>query len=182
TIEQRHVSLVPQEHSTASLFAVNLPAARAVAAFERVDAYARARRAGGDVRTLDQLRADTVLDLLEGVDIGASPTHRRGVVELTVPWATLARGLDPAAPDCGGSDDAGDEPALLSGFGPIEAPTARELATELLDRTDVAWRYRVTDHHGRLRQLGSLRSTRDRGQLAGLHNHLRHPPTPDAQP
>src|SRR5215475_5302894 len=158
TIEQRHVSLVPEEHSTASLFAVNLPAARAVAAFERVDAYARARHQRGDARTLDQLRADTVLDLLEGVDIGTSPIHRRGILELTIPWSTLARG--------------GDEPAMLSGYGPIEAPLARELATDLLDRTDIACRYRITGTNGQLHQLGSLPSPRNQRQLTGLLDHI----------
>jgi hypothetical protein len=97
TVEQRRLVLAAEQHSTASMFASCLPAARAVAAFERVDAFARARRADGDERTLDQLRADTFLDLLEGVSIGTSPVHRRGVVEISVPWSTLARGLDPTS-------------------------------------------------------------------------------------
>jgi hypothetical protein len=159
TVERRHVSLMPGEHSTAGLFAVDLPAARAVAAFERVDAYARTRRHDGDPRTLDQLRADTLLDLLEGVNIGCPPVHRRGVLELTIPWSTLAAGLDPAAvrqEDHDGLDKVDDEPAVLAGFGPVEAPTARHLAAGLLDRDDIGWRLRITGAHGQLWQLGTL--------------------------
>ncbi|HEU0240730.1 MAG TPA: HNH endonuclease, partial [Micromonosporaceae bacterium] len=92
TVAQRRVELVGDRESTAGLYALCLPAARAVAAFERVDAIARARHSAADGRTLDQLRADTLLDLLEGVGVGVSAVHRRGVVELTIPWSTLAGG------------------------------------------------------------------------------------------
>jgi hypothetical protein len=94
SIAERRVCLAAERDGTVGLFATSLPAPRAVAAFERVDAFARARRAAGDVRTLDQLRADTVLDLLEGVETTHTPVFRRGVVEISVPWATLAAGLD----------------------------------------------------------------------------------------
>ena len=89
-VAQRRVYLTAEGDGAAALFATSLPAPRAVAAFERVDAIARARRAAGDLRTLDQLRADAVLDLLEGVETAQSPILRRGVVEISVPWATLA--------------------------------------------------------------------------------------------
>ncbi|HKE67580.1 MAG TPA: hypothetical protein VKB59_23515, partial [Micromonosporaceae bacterium] len=98
TVGQRRVELLADRESTAGLLAWCLPAGRAVAAFERVDAIARARHSSQDPRTLDQLRADTLLDLLEGVGVGGSPVHRRGVVELTIPWSTLACGRAPAAP------------------------------------------------------------------------------------
>jgi hypothetical protein len=200
------------------LYALCLPAVRAVAAFERVDAIARARHSSQDPRTLDQLRADTMLDLLEGVGVGVSPVHRRGVVELTIPWSTLARGPAPAAPERGpgpgdggsrtaaaepaagapdapgspagrdsaaasgcapdGSTAAGpvcggvDEPATLAGFGPIEAPTARDLAVSMLGRRDIAWRYRLTDDNGALRALGAQATPTDTNALGGLLDHL----------
>jgi hypothetical protein len=188
SVEQRRVAMVPDRESTASLFGSCLPAARATAAFERIDAFARARRAGGDTRTLEQLRADTFLDLLEGVDVGASPVHRRGVVELSVPWSVLARGIDPAAPEpVGGSDRiafdnaAGvpthstdsDEPATLAGFGPAEAPTARANVNVMLGRRDIAWRFRVDGTAGELRALGVLPRPRHHQDLAGLLEHIR---------
>jgi hypothetical protein len=129
TVEDRHVYLSAESHSaTACLGATHLPAERAAAAFERVDAIARARRNGGDARTLEQLRADTLCDLLEGVDVGARPVARPGVVELTVPLATAA-GL-------------GHEPGDLAGFGPVVADIARQIA---LARRDHQWRYSVTN-------------------------------------
>ncbi|WP_281896881.1 DUF222 domain-containing protein, partial [Phytohabitans aurantiacus] len=58
--------LLPE--GTAFLGGTNLPTERAAAASARIDAIARAARRGGDERTLDQLRADTFLDLLEGLN------------------------------------------------------------------------------------------------------------------
>lgn len=58
--------LLPE--GTAYLGGTNLPAERAASASARIDAIARAARRGGDERTLDQLRADTFLDLLQGVN------------------------------------------------------------------------------------------------------------------
>jgi hypothetical protein len=100
------------------------------------------------------LRADTVLDLLEGVEVGASPVHRPGVIELTIPWSRLARGraaamspsLDSTARSVAPTDsarldsvaaratEAVDEQASLTGFGPVEAPIARELAVSMAGR------------------------------------------------
>ncbi len=107
SVADRHVGCQADREGTASLFGVRLPAARATAAFERIDAFARGRKHDGDGRTMDQLRADTFLDLLEGVGIGSSPVHRSGVIELTVPWTTAT--------------GATSDPAVLAGFGPIDA-------------------------------------------------------------
>ena len=113
SVAGRHVACQADREGTASLFGVRLPAARAAAAFERVDAFARGRKRHGDGRTMDQLRADTFLDLLEGVGIGSSPVHRAGVVEVTVPWTTAT--------------GATNDPGVLAGYGPIDADTARNI-------------------------------------------------------
>lgn len=73
----------------------------------------------GESRTLDELRADIFADL---VLTGAPTAHGdgdalaaiRGHVQITIPVLTAA-----------GQDD---EPALLTGYGPIDPSTARELA------------------------------------------------------
>ena len=74
---------------------------------------------GSDERTMDQLRADILTDLL----LTATPTAHgdgdafsaiRAHVQITVPVLTAA--------------GRSDEPALLAGYGPIDAQTARELA------------------------------------------------------
>src|SRR5262249_58802975 len=99
------------------------PAGRAAAAFERVDAIARSLRTGGDSRTLAQLRADTVLDLLDGTGVKATPIGRPGVLELQIPLATAI--------------GAGDQPGELAGYGPVLADVARQIAH---DRQDLQWR------------------------------------------
>jgi hypothetical protein len=109
---------------------------------------------------MDQLRADTFLDLLEGVGIGSSPVHRSGVVELTVPWTTAT--------------GATNDPGLLAGFGPIDANTARDiisgtvarLATASRDAAGTRWRHTLSDDSGR------LLSTTGRSKV----EHARRPP------
>jgi hypothetical protein len=95
-------------------------AAAVSAALEHVDAIAHARRSAGDPRTLDQLRADTALDLLTGVQPAEAgrvdQRRRRGVVNLTVGLSTLA-GLD-------------EDHAVLAGYGPVTAAVARQVAAQ----------------------------------------------------
>lgn len=70
-----------------------------------------------DTRTMDQKRADLLADLLlAGTPVahGAGLNAIRGEVAITVPVLTLA--------------GVGSQPALLAGYGPIDADTARRLA------------------------------------------------------
>lgn len=72
-----------------------------------------------DTRTLDQLRADLLIDLLlTGTPAGHGPTHVLGAIHaqvlVQVPVLTLL--------------GRSDEPAVLEGFGPIDTETARALA------------------------------------------------------
>lgn len=165
SIEERHrraaldrgVWLTAELDGMATLTAL-LPADRAHAAMTRLDRAARhLATADGEERTLAQLRADAVADLLAGGSVAerpaAAPAPAAGVsqtsgsgrptVVVTVPALTLL-----------GRDDT---PATLDGYGPIDLDTARRLAGEAsswirvlthpvtgvplaLDRT----RYRVT--------------------------------------
>jgi Domain of unknown function (DUF222) len=63
--QDRHVAVVPREDAMADL-SIFGAAEEVIAAYEQVDRLARAARADGDERTLDQLRADIALDLLAG--------------------------------------------------------------------------------------------------------------------
>lgn len=81
-------------------------------AWQRVDAIARhLAEQPGETRTLDQLRADVVADMLTGRSDPA--TEPRATVGVLIPMMTLL--------------GRSDEPATLDGYGPIDADTARRL-------------------------------------------------------
>lgn len=142
SIEARHrraardrgVWLTPELDGMATLTAL-LPADRAHDALNRVDRIARQLRVGPDeTRTLAQLRADAVADLLTRPEVaaeslalvdGTAPstalrsthvtrTSRPATIVVTVPALTLL--------------GVGSEPATLDGYGPIDLDTARRLA------------------------------------------------------
>ncbi|NUR69336.1 MAG: DUF222 domain-containing protein [Hamadaea sp.] len=165
SVSERRVCLSPNDDTTACLSGIFLPSAKAVTAFERVDALARGLKRDGDTRTLDQLRADVFCDLLAGVDCGATAIARAGVVELLVPLETLIR--------------QSDAPAHLAGYGPVIADIARQVAARQADqeatqrRADARavargqklgeslasrWRYRVYDSDGQLLYAGTTRA------------------------
>lgn len=104
------------EHDGMATLAFYGPAADVHAAYARVDTQARHLRAqDGEERTLGQLRADTFADLLaHGETTASGPRSARPSVAVTVPVMTLL-----------GHDD---EPAVVHGYGPIDADTARRLA------------------------------------------------------
>ncbi len=139
-VAERRVISGLEFDGTTSITVLGLPTERATAAMERVHAIAHAARRNGDARTMDQLRADTVLDLLDGTLTGPLPAPRKGVIELTVPLTTLM-GLS-------------EEPGELAGWGPIAADITRKLADE---HHNVTWRYRVVDADGQLVGAGTTR-------------------------
>ncbi|MGH9286266.1 MAG: DUF222 domain-containing protein, partial [Acidimicrobiales bacterium] len=153
--KKRHAKAVASrwvQHSesgagTASLAAVCLPVDRAAAAWEHVDAIARATKAAGDPlqRNLDQLRADVFADLLAGIDPAlagaATPASRRGVISLHVGLNTL-RFLD-------------DEPGRIDGFGPVLADIARAAAEQMAQTA--RWRFVVHNDDGTVVAEGRLR-------------------------
>lgn len=140
----------------AGLWAV-LPAERATRMDAVLDRLARSARAAGDPRTLDQLRADLLVDLATG----AAPRSAAGSEDRTGPSRDVTEPVGRGTSDAiaprqwlpgvraqinvlvpldvlrGGSD----APAELVGYGPITAEAARELATG----PDSVWRRLVTD-------------------------------------
>jgi Domain of unknown function (DUF222) len=122
-VRDRAVVLDAGEDGTAVLTAVNLDAADAVAAYQRLDAYARTM-SPTDERTMDQRRADALIDLILGRG-GAPSAIPAAQVQVTVAASTLL-GLD-------------DHPGELAGYGPITAQAARQLAA------DGTWRRILTD-------------------------------------
>jgi len=98
-----------------SYFGVFGPAEGCERAMANIDTLARELHGiDGETRTLQQLRADVAIDLLAGT---LSSSTGAGIsVSVTIPVMTML----------GHSD----EPALLEGYGPIDADTARRLAAD----------------------------------------------------
>jgi hypothetical protein len=138
----RRVQSGTDHHGTAYVNAFGLPVDQTAAAMERVDSFARAARNAGDQRTVEQLRADIFLELLNGTYAGPPPQHRTGVVHLTVPLTTLM-GLQ-------------DLPGELASWGPLCADLARHCAEHAVaDRASV--RFTVHDDDGNAVATGSTR-------------------------
>ena len=173
-VRDRQVICYLDRDGTATLSARGLPPDHAAAAVGRVDGLARALRRAGHPHTLDQLRADIVLGLLDGslhgltreeiiqtlLTGGSPPTpdDQRTGIEIRVPLTTLL-GLD---------DRAGEIPAL----GHIPAHAAR--ATVARQRR-APWRWVVVDTDGMLltegitrRRPGHLTRTGPRGGVVEL--------------
>ncbi|MEU6646537.1 DUF222 domain-containing protein [Saccharomonospora sp. NPDC046836] len=121
--QDRRVELTHHDDTMAALW-MYLPAETASAAYARVDTLARSLRCRGETRTMDQLRADVVADLLLGKATGAGVA---GQVFVHVP-------IDAAL----GISDTGCE---LAGHGPVPAEIAREI---MADPRSV-WRKITTD-------------------------------------
>lgn len=104
--EDRGVSVRPLPDVMAVLSA-RLPAAQAIAAYASIDAAARLKRASGDPRTVQQLRADERLTgrtVVDGIDVE---------VGLVITDSALFAGTS--------------DPAELVGYGPVPADCARAM-------------------------------------------------------
>lgn len=129
-VAERHVRIEPAEDGMAWLLAL-LPAADALAIKTCIDGAARTA-ARSDDRTLDQLRADALINgILSGID-GEMPSEhgRRPSITVTVSLPTLV-----------GRDQ---QPAWLDGYGPITAEYARRIAHD----PSGTWRRLLTDPAG----------------------------------
>ncbi|MFD5092453.1 DUF222 domain-containing protein [Amycolatopsis thailandensis] len=125
------------ESGVASIEVEDGPVEKVAAAYTRIDREARALRAGGETRTLDQLRADVALDLLLG---GQGGRGERAEVFLYLDLATYL-GLN-------------EDPAELAGHGDIPASLAREIASG----ADTVLRRIITDPlSGQVLDLGRER-------------------------
>jgi len=133
-VEERRVYLEPTQAGTAHLHAFDLPPDRAARIMQSLTTNAKGLRGNGEARTIDQLRTDAFLDILdpEPVTVPGKGSRERsgrgGVVDIHVDLDTLA-GL-------------AQHPGDLNGFGPVIADIARQIA----ERNNAAsWRYTATD-------------------------------------
>lgn len=107
--KDRYVSLRPAP-DVMSMLSAYLPVASGVACHKALKEHATALKATGDSRTMGQLMADTLIERLTGINPVTGPGVEIGLI---ITDTTLA-----------GEDDT---PADLEGYGPIPAPTARDL-------------------------------------------------------
>jgi hypothetical protein len=130
-VDERRFVAEPTDDGTTDLMILDAPPDRAAAARRHIDRIARSLRSPTEPRSIDQLRADVALDLLNGAHPTAQKaTGRRtgGSVNLTVDLATLS-GLT-------------EHSGVLEGFGPVIADIARQITA---DQRHARWRFTVTD-------------------------------------
>ncbi len=132
-LEDRKVVVYANPDHTATLHASNLTPDRVATVLARINKLAQGLKTNEETRTLDQLRSDVFLDLLEGRHHKGRPTKTGGGVHLTVDLATLTK--------------LSHNPGELGGYGPVIADIARKTAVA---QTNTSWDYKVTDKTGRI--------------------------------
>ncbi len=119
-VRRRRVVLQP-DHDAMTWVMTLMPAVEAQAIWDRATRIAKVILAQeGETRTLDQIRADVIADLLIEGRTDLHPAEARGIratVAVTVPVLALLE-----------SAHEGAEPAVVEGVGPIPVERARELA------------------------------------------------------
>ena len=140
-----------EDSGNAALTGRELPPAEALAADQRITAWARELKKAGLDGSMDELRARAYLDILldkdsrprqdtvgaqdaAGPPASAAPTGFAGRVNLTVPLTTLV--------------DLADRPGEIPGIGPIDPWLARDLANAAAGHPRTTWCVTVTDEQG----------------------------------
>jgi hypothetical protein len=85
-VDSRRIMTMPSPTGTANFYAMDLPPALMESANRRIDHIAKMLRREGAERTIDQLRADVFLDLVNGTAHG---TVAKGIVDIRVDLARL---------------------------------------------------------------------------------------------
>jgi hypothetical protein len=137
-VDKRHIEMRPTEAGTANIGGYDLPPDQAARVMSRINRIAESLRVAGEERTMDQLRADVFLDLLDGGKL--AKTGKKGIVDIHVDLETLTR--------------LSEHPGDLAGYGPVVADIARQVAE---NRQRQQWRYRVTNETGEIIDHGITR-------------------------
>jgi hypothetical protein len=128
-LEERRVVTEANTDGTANLTGLQLSAPESQAAMRRINRIAHDLKRSGDSRTIDQIRADIFLDLLQGR--AQQSGVDRAVIDIQVGLSTLLE-LD-------------EKPGELPGWGPVISEIARQVVDEQFGSE---WRYTVTDDNG----------------------------------
>ena len=124
-VEGRRIIMEPTVDGTANLLGLDLPPQRVAAAMRRIADLARSLKSADETRTIEQIRADVLLDLLEGHS--QQRGTGRGSVDIQVDLETLTR--------------LAEDPGELAGYGPVIADLARQVAEQ---QQGAKWRWTVT--------------------------------------
>jgi hypothetical protein len=138
-IEARRVASEANDDGTANMFGLQLPAAATQAVMRRINRLARAAKSRHDLRTMDQIRADVFLDLLQGTG-GHHRGRDRAVIDIRVDLATLT-GLS-------------ESPGEIPGWGPVISDIARQVVAE---QPEAEHRVTVIDDTGAMIWNGTTR-------------------------
>ncbi|MGF1616647.1 MAG: DUF222 domain-containing protein [Acidimicrobiia bacterium] len=149
-LADRGVATYANPDQTGSFLVHNGGPADIAAARAHVEAIARSLKTADELRTLEEIRADVALDLLQGKCRHMREPKRGGRTNVLVHAETLL-GLS-------------DEPGELEGYGPVMAEIARKTARESVDGE---WSFIVTDN-GRPVATGTL----SRRPTAAQKRHL----------
>ncbi len=125
-VQRRRVVIEPTTDGTSHLYAFDLAPDTMAEASMRINALARSLNTKDETRTMDQLRADVLVDLLLGT--ATSTEGRRGKVDIRVDLDTLG--------------ELTSHPGELAGYGPVIADIARQVG---LANIDGEWLYTLTD-------------------------------------
>ncbi len=126
SIAERRVVIEATTDGTADLHAYGLPADRAAAIGKKLNRLARNLKKRDGSRTMDQLRVDVFVDLLNGGHHTGGGT--RAMVDIRVDLETLT----------GLTETSGE----LAGYGPVIADIARQVVAE---QENAEWRWAATD-------------------------------------
>jgi hypothetical protein len=159
-VDGRRVVVEPSVEGTAHLYGLDLPPDRVEAAMRRIADLARQLKTADETRTIDQIRADVFLDLLDGKH--NARRGRRGTVDIQVDLTTLAR--------------LSEDPGELAGYGPVITDIARQVAE---NQPQAEWRWTLTHpDSGQVIDNGTTRrrpTSRQRRHVEARHRNCVFP-------
>lgn len=138
-LAERRVTTYPNPDFTGNLGIHSADPIAINRAMENIDRIARSLKTADDERSLDEIRADVALELLQGkCQCGTNASHGGGI-HLMVDLATLA--------------ELANTPGELAGYGPVIAEIARKAA---LTQVDGEWTFTVV-HADQVVKTGTVR-------------------------
>ena len=141
SVQDRRIVMEATTNGTANLLGIDLPPDTAATIRRFIHDTAVSLHVKGETRTMDQLRADVYMDLLQGIMPSTSSAPGIGAaggVEIVCDLDMLA-GLE-------------DHSGELLGYGPVVADIARQIARRQVDSD---WRYTMIDDVGRPVHVGT---------------------------